>query len=98
MALVSIQILAQEAKKQDGTKFTAYKMNLNGKKVDLRFRQDSEKLSLIPMGISRIKVEGLSESKNSFYPKYYATFKEVCAREESNELTVNPETGEIKEK
>lgn len=95
-----IQILKTMAVGKDGNKFPTYKMNVKGKKVDLRFRQDSENVTIIPEGYSRINVEGLSESTNSFFPRYYATFKGVCERvtnTESPEFTQDPETGEIKE-
>lgn len=84
---------------KEGQKYPVFKMNLDGKKVDLRFRMDSNNISVIPNGVSKVIVENLSESTTSFYPRYYATFKEVAKRNvttESPEMNVDSETGEVK--
>ena len=59
------------------TKFDTYVFNKDGKAVKLGFRQEGNNLNVIPYGISRIKVKNLKPAKNSFYPKYYASFIEV---------------------
>lgn len=78
--VVEITIKKEEAKTKDGKPFDAYVFNKDGKAVKLGFRKDSANLSVIPAGISKIKVKDLSEAKGSFYPKYYATFIEVVAK------------------
>lgn len=71
-------ILVKKAKYEgDNKQFDTYVFNKDGKGIKLGFRQDSNNTSVIPYGISKIKVKNLSEARNSFYPKYYATFLEV---------------------
>ena len=75
----TITIKKVEAEKKDGTKFDAYVFEKEGKAIKLGFRKESNNLKVIPYGISKIRVKDLSEAKNSFYPKYYATFIEAVA-------------------
>ncbi len=70
-------ILIRKEKYEGETKFDTYVFNKDGKAIKLVFRQESNNISVIPYGISKIKVKNLSEARNSFYPKYYATFIEV---------------------
>lgn len=58
-------------------KFDTYVFNKDGNAVKLSFRQEGNNVNVIPYGISKVKVKDLSESKKSFYPKYFATFIEV---------------------
>lgn len=58
------------------TKFDNFVFNKDGKAIKLVFRQDSNNINVLPYGISKIKVKNLTQSKQSFYPKYYATFIE----------------------
>ena len=72
------KVISIRKEKYEGeTKFDTYVFNKDGKAIKLGFRQDSNNTSVIPYGISKIKVKNLSEARNSFYPKYYATFIEV---------------------
>lgn len=71
-----IQVRKEKFEKGE-QKFDTYVFNKDGKAIKLGFRQDSANTSVIPYGISKIRVKNLSEAKNSFYPKYYASFIEV---------------------
>ena len=99
---MKIQVLKTEIKAKDKvtgkeTTFDSYKMNDNGKKVDLRFKKDSNNLSVIPYGVSFIEVKTLEACKNSFYPKYYASFDKVAEYKESPDMHADAETGEVKD-
>ena len=59
------------------TKFDTFVFNKDGKAVKLTFRKEGNNISVIPYGVSRIRVKDLAPDKRSFYPKYYATFIEV---------------------
>lgn len=79
--IIEIKIRKEEATKKDGkSKFDAYKVNVDGKAVQLGWRKDSQNLDTIPYGVSVVKVKGYSEALNSFYPKVYATFVEIVPR------------------
>lgn len=72
------EVIQVRKEKYEGDKtFDTYVFNKDGKAIKLSFRQESNNVSVIPYGISRIRVKKLSPVKNSFYPKYYATFIEV---------------------
>ena len=71
-----IQVRKEKFEKGE-QKFDTYVFNKDGKAIKLGFRQDSANTSVIPYGISKIRVKNLSEARNSFYPKYYASFIEV---------------------
>ena len=60
--------------KTDKTTFKSYKVNVDGKGVDLRFRKDSASIGELKDGIYKMTVTGFEESTSSFYPRYYATF------------------------
>lgn len=89
--LQTITIQAIKQTKKDGNEFVAYKMNYKGKRVDLRFREESEKTSTIPLGISKIVVDKLSEAKKFFYPTFYATYKGQAKQSFDDEVIVNSE-------
>ena len=74
METTKIQIRKTEVK-LDKTTFDSYKLNHDGKQVDLRFHKESTGLDKIPYGVSIIEVEDLKESKTSFFPRFYATYK-----------------------
>lgn len=76
-----IVIRKEKGETKEGVKFDKYTMNDNGKAVQLSFRKVSNNLSVIPNGISKIRVKDLDLAKSSFYPKYYATFIEVVTKE-----------------
>ena len=77
-----ITIRKEEATKKDGkSKFDKYTMNENGKSVQLGWHKASKDLSVIPYGVSKVRVKDLSPCATSFYPKNYATFLEVEPKE-----------------
>ena len=82
MEIITIRKTEQSGK--NGIKFDSYKINRDGKAVDLSLRQDSADVKQIPYGVSKINVVRLEPSKTSFYPKYYATFVSVVKND--NEL------------
>lgn len=72
------EIITVRKEKFEGAKtFDTYVFNKDGKAVKLSFRQDSNNVSVIPYGISKIRVKRLLPDKRSFYQKYYATFIEI---------------------
>lgn len=82
------QVVVIKAKtvKTEKTSFKAYKVNVDGRAVDLRFTKDSDMKELKKLegsedGFYNIAVSKLSESKTSFYPRYYATLVEVLDNE-----------------
>lgn len=80
--IIEIKIRKEEATKKDGkTKFDAYKVNIDGKAIQLGWRKDSQHLDTIPYGVSVVKVKNFSEAVDSFYPKVYATFVEIVPRQ-----------------
>lgn len=72
------EVITIRKEKYEGAKtFDTFVFNKDGKAVKLSFRKDSNNISVIPYGTSRIRVKELKPDKQSFYPKYYATFIEV---------------------
>lgn len=68
--------------KTEKTSFKAYKVNIDGKAVDLRFKKESNVNALKILenesdGYFRVVVTDFSASDTSFYPRYYATLVEV---------------------
>ena len=76
-----ITIRKEEGTKKDGNKFDKFVFNKDGNAVQLSFRKDSNNISGLPYGISKIKVKNLKPAFSSFYPKYYATFIEMLPKE-----------------
>jgi len=74
----TIRVAKDIKQTKDGkNSFPVFKMDYKGKAVDLSFRdKDNHPVTNIPVGISKIKVEDLQPAKNSFYPKYWATYVE----------------------
>ena len=71
-------ITIKKEKYDDGkVKFDTFVFNKDGEAIKLSFRQDSADITAIPYGISKARVKDLKPKKNSFYPKYYATFIET---------------------
>lgn len=79
-----LQVVTIRAKtvETEESSFKAYKVNVDGRAVDLRFTKNSDmdelkKLEDKADGVYSVGVSELSESKTSFYPRYYAALVEV---------------------
>ena len=73
------EIITVRKDKYEGTNtFDTFVFNKDGKAIKLSFRKDSNNISIIPYGVSKIRVKRLSPDNRSFYQKYYATFIELA--------------------
>lgn len=64
--------------KTQNTEFQTFKMLMDGKAVDLRFRKNSERVPELVDGTYKMAVADIGKMVNSWYDRYYATYKFVA--------------------